>query len=100
MLTVCQYYVPQGTTTYSTFIDSTDAAYTSTVSASASASGTVIVGIPSAGYATTTVTEGDAAYTTTLASPSGTSSGTVQVRSRSQHPERDKKLMSLPGRRR
>jgi len=81
MLTLCQYYEPQGTATYSTFIDSTDAAYTSTVSASASSSGTVIYGIPSAGYATTTVTEGETAYTTTLASPSGTSSGTVEVRS-------------------
>lgn len=79
MLIRTKYYEPQGTTTYSTFIDSTDSAYTSTVSASASSSGTVIVGVPSAGYATTTFTEGDTAYTTTLASPSGTSSGTVQV---------------------
>lgn len=37
------------------------------------------MGVPSAGYATTTVTDGENAYTTTLASPSGTSSGTVQV---------------------
>jgi hypothetical protein len=42
VLTQNQVYQPEGTTTYSTFIDSTDSAYTSTISASATNSGTVI----------------------------------------------------------
>lgn len=79
MLIGVQVFQPEGTTTITTFLDSTAQGYTSTISASATNSGTVINAYPSAGYVYTTYTEGDQGYTTTITSPAGTSSGTIEI---------------------
>lgn len=79
MLIRVQVFQPLSTTTITTILDSTAQGYTSTISAEATKSGTVIYAYPSASYMYETFTEGDQPYTTTLASPIGTSSGTIEV---------------------
>jgi len=71
--------VAEGTVYTTTYLPSTATGYTSTINATGYSSGTIIYGVPSAGYQTITTTRGAVSSTTTLASPSGSSSGTVEV---------------------
>jgi len=71
--------VAEGTIYTTTYLPSTATGYTSTINATGYSSGTIIYGVPSAGYQTITTTRGAVSSTTTLASPSGSSSGTVEV---------------------
>jgi len=71
--------VAEGTVYTTTYLPSTATGYTSTINATGYSSGTIIYGVPSAGYQTITTTRGAVSSTTTLANPSGSSSGTVEV---------------------
>ena len=63
--------------TTTTFVPTNSPAYTSTISAETQ-SGTVLVGQPSGGYATTSITSGGSAFTSTIVSASDEQTGTVE----------------------
>lgn len=71
--------IHEGTIYTTTFLASTETSFTSTYEASGTNSGTILYGVPSAGFQTTTTSYGSVSSTITLQQPSATSSGLIEI---------------------